>query len=519
MESQAQQVSKTTSPRFTRIVFTVNNYTIEEVEWFYSEKFTDLCKWCVIAKEVGASGTPHLQGACVFKKQMYVKTLKKLLGFVRSHIEMMRGSPNDSLRYCMKDDGKPFIFGEIPVSEQGKRNDLHNVVERVLKGENIRQLSGDVSGATAIVKFHKGLTVLRNLRSAKRNGVPIICWLYGATGCGKSFNAWKLAREVGGDDDIWINTFGLRWFDGYEAQRVAIIDDYRNKDCKFSYLLRLLDRYPLRVEFKGGMVEWQPKYIFITTTQSIDEMFAERDKYVKEDVNQLRRRITAEFFFPDQRADFKMLVRRAIANDGENGGLRSGRLPGQVGRNDVERVERLVRPMVVEGSRGRDVERVEQRDRVLEATSRQREFVEWGVDDRRHARASDEAGAGHHSGAMSDTNSDSGTGSGRGGKCLAICAEVVQRQRASQEIGTRSIDQARSREEAKDEEDDRSIDHGRGSSESEESYETQVGKRRRRDLGTMDIEEERGNSGGMQVPVPGGDRWPLLDDVHDPSRL
>ena len=45
----------------------------------------------------------------------------------------------------------------------------------------------------------------------------------------------------------WSNYDTLQWFDGYEGQLVAIVEDFRKDQCKFAMLLRVLDRYELNV--------------------------------------------------------------------------------------------------------------------------------------------------------------------------------------------------------------------------------------------------------------------------------
>lgn len=287
--------------RVSRFVFTLNNWTQEEYTHITSV-FAPTVKWFVVGKEVGANGTPHLQGACVIGKQMSFSTLKKLPGFARAHLERMNGSPQDSLAYCTKEDTAAFQHGSLP--NEGKRTDIKNAVARIKAGENLRQLAnGDEDGAIAIVKFYKGLTVLRSYCLPPRTSPPIVIWLHGSTGTGKTRSAFKAGRAFakhfgGGDKDIWISSGSLRWFDGYDSQSVAIFDDFRAKHVtSFAFLLRLLDRYPVSVEFKGGFVDWSPKVIFITAPSDPKELFHARNVHVPEDINQLMRRISKIFEF------------------------------------------------------------------------------------------------------------------------------------------------------------------------------------------------------------------------------
>lgn len=122
---------------------------------------------------------------------------------------------------------------------------------------------------------------------------PRVTWLWGSTGSGKTRYAVEQAESQG--KDYWISGSGLKWFDGYYDQPIAIFDDFRKSHCTFHYLLRLLDRYKIIVEVKGGSVYFNPEQIFITAPQEPREMF----KYVdmqgntveREDIGQLMRRI------------------------------------------------------------------------------------------------------------------------------------------------------------------------------------------------------------------------------------
>lgn len=52
-------------------------------------------------REVGESGTPHLQGMIIFNNPVRFGTLKDLLP--NAHVEIMKGTFDDSLAYCSKD--------------------------------------------------------------------------------------------------------------------------------------------------------------------------------------------------------------------------------------------------------------------------------------------------------------------------------------------------------------------------------------------------------------------------------
>lgn len=287
-------------PRLRRLVFTLNNWTQDQYSHMTSTAVTAKMRWMIIAKETGDSGTPHLQGACVLLTQMAFSTVKTLFGCPTIHLEAMKGKPEHSLAYCSKQDSNPFVYGVLPT--QGKRNDLHNITKRLREGESLSSLAQDDEGAEAIIKYHKGLTVLSSLLSTGRRTPPKVFWIYGPTGVGKTKCCFEWGEKLG---TVWISPGGLKWFDGYNNHKSVIFDDFRAKGVHFPFFLRLLDRYPLRVEFKGGFVEWLPEFIFITTPNSPEVTFSKRKEHIPEDINQLNRRITRVYSFPEDIKKFE----------------------------------------------------------------------------------------------------------------------------------------------------------------------------------------------------------------------
>lgn len=271
--------------RLRRFVFTLNNYTKEEEEQIQQTP----CRWLIYGRETGETGTPHLQGACVIGKQVAFSTIKTWPGFARAFISMMNGSPEDSLRYCTKQDSQPFQKGEMP--KQGTRNDILSAVTKLRSNNDFKQLVQEDDFAVVYVKYDRGLTKLSNLLQPVRDRTvpPKVCWLHGPTGVGKTRSCVDFAEKVFGLGGYWISAGSLEWFDGYSYQKCAIIDDLRTKGCNFVHLLRLLDRYQYRVPIKGGFVDWVPEYIFITAPMGPRAMWNFK---TEEQLEQLERRIT-----------------------------------------------------------------------------------------------------------------------------------------------------------------------------------------------------------------------------------
>lgn len=80
-------------------VFTLNNYTLDQENWLIN--WSDF-KYVMLAQEIGESGTPHLQGYCVFKSPRSVSGVQKAIqgaGGPRMAIMIAQGSFEQNLSY------------------------------------------------------------------------------------------------------------------------------------------------------------------------------------------------------------------------------------------------------------------------------------------------------------------------------------------------------------------------------------------------------------------------------------
>lgn len=76
------------------------------------------CSYLVYQLEVGAAGTPHLQGFVSFETKIRLAPLKAL--FPGAHLEVARGTPRQNTEYCSKPDTRvegPFAFGVEPAQK------------------------------------------------------------------------------------------------------------------------------------------------------------------------------------------------------------------------------------------------------------------------------------------------------------------------------------------------------------------------------------------------------------------
>ena len=88
--------------RYRNFVFTLNNYTEQNI--IDINLFAVKQKYFVYGKEVGESGTPHLQGYAELTKQSTLSKLKKDMKTNTIHIEKRKASAKQAAEYCKKDN-------------------------------------------------------------------------------------------------------------------------------------------------------------------------------------------------------------------------------------------------------------------------------------------------------------------------------------------------------------------------------------------------------------------------------
>lgn len=236
--------------------FTINNYTVLD-----EQKIRDLfslkkVSYYVFGREVGESGTPHLQGYLELPKKTRLTTLKKSLGR-HVHLEQRKGSAVQSQEYCQK-DGDFEEDGEISVPESGKRNDLVVLQVALNNAVPLQQISQEFFGP--FLRYQKSIKEYIALNQPKRSW-EVECNVYwGKSRTGKTRRVMDESKE----EDLWMYP-GKGWFDGYYGQDCVLFDDFYG-DMPISLLLKVLDDwYSCSVPTKGGHVNWKPRKIWITS--------------------------------------------------------------------------------------------------------------------------------------------------------------------------------------------------------------------------------------------------------------
>lgn len=269
------------STKSTAWVFTLNNYTSAECNALLSKDVRGLA----VGKEVGESGTPHLQGAICCHEQSTLAHMKRIVG-QRAHIEPMYGTWEEARAYALKDGDILVDRGEGP--KPGDRADLRAFIEASKDMSNSESDMWEMF-PSQMTRYFRAFERVRDVEHRKlaRASAPKVYWIHGETGVGKShlvFQDLDLA-------DVYVHEVADGgWFDDYRGQSVMILNEFRG-EISYSEMLSLCDKWPKKVKRRcREPIPFVAKTIYITCSLPPEKVYCRQNE--KDDsISQLLRRI------------------------------------------------------------------------------------------------------------------------------------------------------------------------------------------------------------------------------------
>lgn len=285
----------------TRYVFTLNNYTDDEIVAL--RRLEPIAKYLIFGREVGETGTPHLQGFIVFKTNHRFNAVKRTLGD-RYHIEKARGSTAQAADYCKK-DGDYEEFGTAPTTPPGKTNRFDEFKKWVLEQPSkpspqtvaaefpsiflqygrcmewidlIYPSTFDVGGEYRDHQRH-----LADILDGPADDRHIIFVVDETGGTGKS---WFIKKYMSEHDDTQVLSIGKRDDLAHaisERKRVFLFDLPRSSSefLQYSVLEQLKDRLVFSPKYmsKTKMLEHMP-HVVVFMNEHPDRNKLSRDRYI-----------------------------------------------------------------------------------------------------------------------------------------------------------------------------------------------------------------------------------------------
>lgn len=255
--------------RHRNFCFTLNNY--EETDLENVQNLGDnLCSYLIYGKEKGDSGTPHLQGYFRLKNPKTFNATRSIVP--RWHLEIAKGNADSNITYCQK-EGNFVEIGSSPKG-QGHRTDLDAIRDELVNQTPLSEIA--ISFTKQYIRYHRGIHAAHNMinLNVNRDWEMDVRIYWGKPGTGKT----RAVYDEFGAENVYPKPLG-KWWCGYNGQECVIIDDFDPNNCydiTFDFYLKLLDRYPLLVEPKGGSCKFMSKTIIFTSNYDPELWFLEK---------------------------------------------------------------------------------------------------------------------------------------------------------------------------------------------------------------------------------------------------
>lgn len=252
--------------------------TIRENDW--EPHLPDGVAYCRGQLECGAGGFRHYQVLFTFTSKKSLRAVRTVLP-ATGHYELSRCSAAND--YVWKTDtriGEPFEFGHKPI----QRNSMESwdQVRSLAQSGDLQSIPSDI-----FVRYYNNLNRISADFVQPLAVVRTCSVFWGKTGTGKSRSAWDRAG-----DDVYSKDPRTKFWCGYRGQRTVVIDEFRG-GIDVAHLLRWLDRYPVRVERKGGSYPLMADTFYITSNLHPKDWYPELDL---ETYNALHRRLNITQF-------------------------------------------------------------------------------------------------------------------------------------------------------------------------------------------------------------------------------
>lgn len=282
--------------------YTWNNYTEEVIARLSGLVATpnSIVVYIIFGKEVGDTGTPHLQGTiCFSRKQRLVQVKAVVAG--DPHLEVVRNI-NASIIYCKK-QGDFLEFGELP-SGRGKRTDLEAFKDDVKAGmltlKDIRESHSEVYAKyprfclefmqdhypQVTIPDHPLRPWQANLMTKLDNAPDRrkIIFIVDAVGnSGKSWFAHWYAKEKG--DKVQVMLPGKKADMAYTLRMglgVVFLDAPRSKQGEFiqyDFLEDLKNGFVFSPKYESRTKTYEPLHVVVNMNESPDDTKLSADRY------------------------------------------------------------------------------------------------------------------------------------------------------------------------------------------------------------------------------------------------
>lgn len=280
-------------------------------------RFVHRIQYAIMQRELcPTTGRPHWQMYIEFKNPESIVFVKEELLEDNTANVQIRLSAREACRaYCRKvatrmpgpqTEVGPFEFGTWSTVGAGQK--MQMVREAIVDGREVADIAMD--DPNTVFRHRASLEwfadAMRQREAQSENREVTVRLFIGSTGSGKTHLARQEALYYSSGDagKIFILDSGGKenalWFDGYRYGRTLIIDDY-DSWISVSFLLRLLDKYPLRLPVKGGTKWALYREVWITSNKPLEQWTEPNGRQIDpRHFDALYRRISWILYMPER---------------------------------------------------------------------------------------------------------------------------------------------------------------------------------------------------------------------------
>jgi hypothetical protein len=254
--------------------------------WAHWKRRLDSNIVCIVGQieEAPSTGNLHIQFYMQLTRKVRATTAKKYLSHptdrsLMPFLATCKGTHGQNIAYVTKESSR---FESLPTIgtpvQPGKENEDGGNVGKIARLIQVAQQSGMRAALDELPVT--GLQNIRNLQtyltftSQPRSSVRANIFLQGPPRCGKTRFAYEISKHK-----LYPKTHG-KWFDGYSGEKIVLFDEINTLDIPHDLLLRVCDRYPLRLETKGSSCTLNSAVNIFTSNLDFDVAMFFRDKNV-----------------------------------------------------------------------------------------------------------------------------------------------------------------------------------------------------------------------------------------------
>lgn len=307
-DKKGAKMAKDTRSR--KWILTINNpaekeFTHEKIKLILNG-LPNMIYWCM-CDEIGEKETYHIHIYFTLENAIRFSTLSKI--FAGAHFDMAKGTSQQNRDYIRKEgkwekDKKKETnlprtfeeFGEMPVEQQGKRNDIDNLYDMIKDGmSNYEIMEANPTYMLQIDKIERTRQIIREEKYKNEFRKLEVKYIYGETDVGKS----RGVMEMYGYPNVYRVTDYDHPFDSYKGQDVIMFEEYRS-GLRIHDMLNYLDGYPLELPCRyANKVACYTK-VYITTNISLDRQYEDLQKVYPETWKAFLRRIDRVIYMTDK---------------------------------------------------------------------------------------------------------------------------------------------------------------------------------------------------------------------------